>query len=173
LSREKANKYVEYPLEICYNEPTVNVADNLKGEEPMSKSDTKICALYERLSREDDDVLQGHSNSNSILTQKQLLSDYAKNQGFRNIRHYTDDGTSGVRFEREAWQELIADVEAGKIAQILCKDMSRLGCDHVQVGPYMELFRKKEVCFIRSILSRCLKTFHKKYSPEHADCSRL
>ena len=111
----------------------------------MRKSETKICALYERLSREDDDV-QGQSNS--ITTQKQLLADYAKSQGFTNIRHYTDDGTSGVRFEREAWQELIADVEAGKVAQVLCKDMSRLGRDHVQVGLIMEIFRKADVRFI-------------------------
>ena len=111
----------------------------------MRKSDGKICALYERLSREDDDA-QGQSNS--IITQKQLLADYAKSQGFTNTRHYTDDGTSGVRFEREAWQELIADVEAGKIAQVLCKDMSRLGRDHVQVGLIMEIFRKADVRFI-------------------------
>jgi DNA invertase Pin-like site-specific DNA recombinase len=111
----------------------------------MRQSETGICALYERLSREDDDV-QGQSNS--IVNQKQLLTDYAKSQGFTNIRHYTDDGTSGVRFEREAWQELIADVEAGKIAQLLCKDMSRIGREHVQVGTFMELFRKKEIRFI-------------------------
>jgi len=111
----------------------------------MRQSDANICALYERLSREDDDV-QGQSNS--IINQRQLLADYAKSQGFTNVRHYTDDGTSGVRFQREAWQELIANVEAGKIAQILCKDMSRVGREHVQVGTYMELFRKAEVRFI-------------------------
>jgi len=142
---ENINNSIENPAEICYTEHTVNEADSPKGETPMRKSDSKICALYERLSREDDDV-QGQSNS--IITQKQLLADYAKSQGFTNIQHYTDDGTSGVRFEREAWQELIADVEAGKIAQILCKDMSRLGRDHVQVGMYMELFRQREVRFI-------------------------
>ena len=136
---------VEKPTQICYDELAVNEADSLKGDSPMRKSDFFIDALYERLSREDDDV-QGQSNS--IVTQKQLLTDYAKSHGFTNTRHYTDDGTSGVRFEREAWQELIADVEAGKIRTIICKDMSRLGRDHVQVGVYMELFRKKDVRFI-------------------------
>ena len=144
-SAQKMKFAVESPAEICYDEVAVNEADSLKGDNPMRKSELKICALYERLSREDDDV-QGQSNS--ITTQKQLLADYAKSQGFTNIRHYTDDGTSGVRFEREAWQELIADVEAGKIAQVLCKDMSRLGRDHVQVGLIMEIFRKADVRFI-------------------------
>ena len=130
MNEEKFNKTVENPAEICYDEYAVNEADSLKGESPMRKSEVKICALYERLSREDDDV-QGQSNS--IITQKQLLTDYAKSQGFTNIRHYTDDGTSGVRFEREAWQELIADVEAGKIAQILCKDVSRFGREYQNI----------------------------------------
>ena len=111
----------------------------------MNRQEAKICALYERLSREDDDI-QGESNS--IQNQKQYLLDYAKSQGFTNIRHYTDDGTSGVRFQREAWQDLIADVESDKVSIILTKDMSRVGREHVQVGMYMELFRKKEVRFI-------------------------
>ena len=144
-SAEKLKFTVENPDEICYDEDAVNEADNLKGAYPMRKSDTKICALYERLSREDDDA-QGQSNS--IATQKQLLADYAKSQGFTNIRHYTDDGISGTTFQRDAWQELITDVEAGKIAQILCKDMSRLGRDHVQVGLIIERLRRAEVRFI-------------------------
>jgi DNA invertase Pin-like site-specific DNA recombinase len=57
-------------------------------------SNNKFCALYERLSR--DDELQGPSNS--ILNQKQMLEDYAKKNGFTNIRHFTDDGLSGTRF---------------------------------------------------------------------------
>ncbi|MCL2199420.1 MAG: recombinase family protein [Defluviitaleaceae bacterium] len=144
-SAEKVKFTVANPTEICYDEVAVNEAASLKGDNPMRKSDIKICALYERLSREDDDV-QGQSNS--IVTQKQLLADYAKSNGFTNTRHYTDDGTSGTTFQRDAWQELIADVEAGKIAQVLCKDMSRLGRDHVQVGLIMEIFRKADVRFI-------------------------
>lgn len=46
----------------------------------------KITALYERLSH--DDELQGESNS--ISNQKRLLEDYAKRNGFGNIRHFTE-----------------------------------------------------------------------------------
>ena len=142
---EKVNISVDSYSKICYTGLAVNEADSLKGEEPMRKSEMMICALYERLSREDDDA-QGQSNS--IKNQKQLLEDCAKSQKFTNTCHYTDDGTSGVRFEREAWQQLIADVEAGNVSVIIVKDMSRLGRDHVQVGMYMELFRQKAVRFI-------------------------
>ena len=66
-------------------------------------------ALYERLSR--DDELEGESNS--IVNQKKLLEGYAEENGFKNIRHYTDDGFTGGDFERPGWQQLVADVEAG------------------------------------------------------------
>jgi DNA invertase Pin-like site-specific DNA recombinase len=46
----------------------------------------KITALYERLSSEDD--LQGESNS--IVNQKKLLDDYARKNGFKNTRHFTE-----------------------------------------------------------------------------------
>lgn len=53
---------------------------------------TKITALYERLSR--DDELQGPSNS--ILNQQAFLEDYAKRNGFTNVRHFTDVGRYGA-----------------------------------------------------------------------------
>ena len=59
----------------------------------MSRT-SKITALYERLSRDDD--LNGESNS--ITNQKKYLEDYARRNGFENIRHFTDDGFSGVNF---------------------------------------------------------------------------
>ena len=47
-----------------------------------------ITALYPRLSHEDE--LQGESNS--ISNQKRILETYAKQNGFTNLRWYTDDG---------------------------------------------------------------------------------
>ena len=52
----------------------------------MSRT-SKITALYERLSRDDD--LNGESNS--ITNQKKYLEDYARRNGFENIRHFTDE----------------------------------------------------------------------------------
>ena len=53
-----------------------------------------VTALYCRLSR--DDELQG--DSNSIINQKRILETYAKQNGFSNLRWYTDDGYSGANF---------------------------------------------------------------------------
>ena len=47
-----------------------------------------ITALYPRLSHEDE--LQGESNS--ISNQKRILEAFAKQNGFTNLRWYTDDG---------------------------------------------------------------------------------
>ena len=84
----------------------------------------------------------------SIQNQKAMLSEYATKCGFTNIRHFVDDGKTGVNFERDGWQELIAEVEAGNVSACILKDMTRFGRDHVQVGVYMELFRKHGVRFI-------------------------
>ena len=93
-------------------------------------TEQQITALYERLSR--DDELAGESNS--IQTQKAILADYAAAHGFLNCVHYTDDGYSGGNFDRPAWQEMIADIEAGKVSAVIVKDMSRVGRDYLQTG---------------------------------------
>lgn len=108
-------------------------------------ADNKIDALYERLSR--DDELSGESNS--IVNQKIMLENYAAQNGFSNIRHYTDDGYSGGNFERPAWKQLVADIESGKVRTVIAKDMSRIGRDYLQTGFYTEiLFRESGVRFI-------------------------
>ena len=118
-----------------------------RKEYPMNRQpdQTKITALYSRLSR--DDELAGESNS--ITNQKSLLADYAAKNGFLNIRHFSDDGYSGVNFNRPGWKELIAEIEAGDVAVVLAKDMSRIGRDYLQTGFYTEVFfREKNVRFI-------------------------
>ena len=105
----------------------------------------KITALYERLSRDDDQ----EGESNSIVNQKRYLESYAAEHGFTNCRHYTDDGWSGGNFDRPGWKSLIADVEAGKVGVILAKDMSRVGRNYLETGFYTEVFfRKHDVRFI-------------------------
>ncbi len=110
----------------------------------MPKQKKYITALYERLSHDDD--LQGESNS--IVNQKSILEDFARQQGFNNIRHYTDDGISGTRFDRPGFQAMIEDVKNGDVGIICLKDMSRFGRDYLQVGSYMELIRKAGVRLI-------------------------
>lgn len=78
----------------------------------------KMTALYERISREDSST----DTSLSILRQKEYLEAYAAANSFENCQHYTDDGFSGRNFERPGWQQLIADIDSGKIGAVLVKD---------------------------------------------------
>ena len=108
----------------------------------MSKR--KITALYERLSRDDDQ--QGESNS--IANQKKLLESYAAQHGFPNAVHFTDDGISGTRFDRPGFMALMKEVEAGNVEYLCLKDMSRMGRDYLKVGQIMEILRQKGVRLI-------------------------
>ena len=104
-----------------------------------------ITALYERLSRDDEQA----GESNSITNQKAYLENYAQQHGFSNCRHYTDDGYSGGNFERPGWKRLIADVEAGKVSTVIAKDMSRIGRNYLETGYYTEVyFRQYHVRFL-------------------------
>ena len=111
----------------------------------MKQTEEKITALYERLSRDDDNA----GDSNSIVNQKKYLESYARQRGYTNCRHYTDDGWSGGNFDRPAWKQLVADIEAGKVAHVIVKDMSRAGRDYLQTGFYTEVFfRQHSVHFV-------------------------
>ena len=108
---------------------------------------SKITALYSRLSVGDEDRDGGESNS--IQNQKKLLEDYAKEHGFTNCVHFTDDGWSGANFDRPNWKRMIEGIEKGEIAAVLVKDLSRVGRDYLQVGFYTEvMFREKGVRFV-------------------------
>ncbi|WP_156072800.1 recombinase family protein [Faecalibacterium prausnitzii] len=111
----------------------------------LRQTTPKITALYPRLSHEDE--LQGESNS--ISNQKRILETYAKQNGFTNLRWYTDDGYSGANFQRPGFQSMLADIEAGLVGTVIVKDMSRLGRNYLQVGMYTDMiFPQKGVRFI-------------------------
>jgi DNA invertase Pin-like site-specific DNA recombinase len=75
-------------------------------------------ALYLRLSRDEDTK----SESNSITNQRQILTDYAAQNGYRVAGEYVDDGISGVTFERRGFQEMLSMIEAGEIERVIVKD---------------------------------------------------
>ena len=92
-------------------------------------------ALYVRLSVEDGDK----GESNSVINQKQLLSDYiSENNDFNFYDYYVDDGYSGTDFDRPAFKRLLDDMKNKKFNTIIVKDLSRLGRNYIEVGNYIE-----------------------------------
>ena len=77
----------------------------------------RITALYCRLSR--DDELVGESNS--IKNQKLILSKYAEDNKFQNIRFFVDDGYSGTTFTRPAFMEIMDLAEQRQNWNYYCK----------------------------------------------------
>ena len=110
----------------------------------MIQSD-KITALYCRLSQED---LQA-GESESIQNQKIILQRYADEHHFLNTRFFVDDGFSGVSFDRKGLQEMLQEVEAGHVATVITKDLSRLGRNYLKTGELIEvIFPEYEVRYI-------------------------
>lgn len=105
-------------------------ANYIKGQ-----SETKITALYCRLSQ--DDGREG--DSNSISNQKEILLAYAQRNNFPNPQFFTDDGFSGTTFDRPSFIQMENMVEQGLVDTIIVKDLSRFGRNYLDVGNYLEI----------------------------------
>ncbi len=104
----------------------------------------KHAALYCRLSVDDGNI----SGSVSIETQKILLKQYCQSHGITSYEFYCDDGYSGTNFQRPAFQQMLSDINAGKINLVIVKDLSRFGRNYVEVGLQVEHFKEQDVRFI-------------------------
>ena len=76
----------------------------------------------------------------SVENQRLMIEEWGRQHQIPIMRYYIDNGFSGKRFERPAFQEMLRDIEKGKIDCIVAKDLSRLGRDYITVGYYLEMF---------------------------------
>ncbi len=93
-----------------------------------------LCAGYDRLSDADNK----NDESSSIQSQKMIIDSFAKFNNLKIVKHYIDDGYSGGNFDRPEFQEMIKDIENGKINCVITKDLSRLGREMYKTGKYIE-----------------------------------
>ena len=101
--------------------------------------------LYCRLSQEDSQ----EGDSNSVVNQKNILFNYAKQNRFLNPTFFIDDGYSGTSFERPGFQKMLDEVEAGNVSCVIVKDLSRFGRNFAMTGMYTNItFAKHNVRFI-------------------------
>lgn len=73
-------------------------------------------------------------NSNSIVNQKNILLQYAKDNRFPNPTFFVDDGYSGTNFDRPGFQKMLDEIESGNVAVCITKDLSRLGRNSAMTG---------------------------------------
>lgn len=90
---------------------------------------------YTRLSKDDGDK----EESDSINNQKALIQRYAENHPELHLTgHYSDDGYTGVNFNRPGFQEMMEEIRNGEINCIIVKDLSRFGRNYIETGRYIE-----------------------------------
>lgn len=94
----------------------------------------KITALYCRLSQED--MQAGESGS---IQHQNDTSTLCGRTPFFEHKVFVDDGFSGVSFEREGLQAMLQEVEAGRVATVITKDLSRLGRNYLKTGELIEI----------------------------------
>lgn len=80
-----------------------------------------MIALYPRVSTQEQ-----AENGHSIDEQTERMKKYCEAMGWKEIKVYTDAGFSGGNTNRPALQQLIKDVEAGKIERVLVYKLDRL-----------------------------------------------
>lgn len=93
-------------------------------------------AIYCRLSKEDGD----DTESNSIKTQKLIIENYCKRNGWAIYDTYVDDGYSGMNYDRPGFQRMHQDIIDAKVNVVITKDLSRLGRNYILTGYYYQVF---------------------------------
>ena len=128
---------------IIPSTPILSADPNVK--EDVMTDQQKITILYCRLSNADSQDRE----SNSIQNQRELLTKYAQDHGYTNLKILVDDGYTGTNFQRPGVQEGFELVKQGLVGCWLCKDLSRFGRDYLTVGQYTDIiFPSYDVRFI-------------------------
>ena len=128
---------------IILSTPILSADPNVK--EDVMTDQQKITILYCRLSNEDSQ----DGESNSIQNQRELLTKYARDHGYTNLKILVDDGYTGTNFNRPGVQEGFDPVKQGLVGCWLVKDLSRFGRDYLTVGQYTDIiFPSYDVRFI-------------------------
>ena len=127
---------------------------NKKKEKPDHLTTKWSVGEYNRLSKEDGDKPESDSIQNQhSINQKHL--DYLQEQGeqIESVTVYSDDGYAGGSFQRPRYQDMIRDIECGKINCIIFKDNSRLGRNYPELGRLMEDYFPQKGVRVISVLN--------------------
>ena len=96
----------------------------------MNRQFDKITVVYTRIDYPGD--------IQCIEEQKKTVQRYAEEQGFTNIRHYSDNGFTGTHNNRPSFQQMLRDMESGQIARIIVKDLGRLFRGYIENADFLD-----------------------------------
>lgn len=87
----------------------------------MADIDNRMTALYLRVSTQEQ-AQEGYS----ITEQEERLKMYAASRGWKIYNVYTDPGYSGAKTDRPALQQMVRDIEKGRIGRVVVYKLDRL-----------------------------------------------
>ncbi len=106
------------------------------------------CAIYTRKSSEEG----LEQEFNSLHAQREACEAYIKSQRHEGwtclAQHYDDGGLSGATMDRPALQQLLADIQAGKIDTVVTYKVDRLTRSLADFAKIVEIFDAKGVSFV-------------------------
>lgn len=85
------------------------------------------------------------ANDFAIKTQQETLSNYASEKGLSVGTVYSDNGASGLSFDRPAFQEMMAAVDKGDVDCIIVNNISRISRNYLQFAKWVDDMRDKNV----------------------------
>lgn len=94
--------------------------------------------LYARVSKEEQ----------NIETQLVALRDYCQRNNYEILEEYLDNGVSGAKDSRPAFDRLLADMRSGKINCVLTYKLDRIGRSLQHLLNLFEEFQNRKVEFI-------------------------
>ncbi|WP_160669681.1 recombinase family protein [Clostridium sp. C8-1-8] len=103
----------------------------------------KVMAIYTRVS-----TIEQAESGYSIDEQERLLLEYCNKNDIDVYKCYSDRGISGKDIKhRPALKELLQDVEAGKVTDVICWKINRLSRKLSDVLKIVDIFEKNNVTF--------------------------
>lgn len=100
--------------------------------------------IYRRISDEEDKKEESLENQQKIILD--FLKDYSDIQV---IEVYTDNGFTGMNYQRPGFQKMFKDILSGKINCVIVKDVSRLGRHYILTSEFIEqIFPKLKIRLI-------------------------
>ena len=119
--------------------------------------------VYCRLSKEDDDIREGESQS--ISHQREIIEGFCKKKGWRVEDVYVDDGYSGTTSNRPSLQRLMNDIGEKRLNVVVTKDYSRLGRDNLFTEQLREIWFPKHNCRYVAINDNIDTMYEDEYAP--------
>lgn len=108
---------------------------DLAAASPVLETEGSRAAGYRRLSVENGD----DAEKNSLDNQKMIVEHFVRDRSdIVIVDYYTDNGCTGMNYNRPGFLRMMEDVRAGKIDCIIVKDISRFGRHFVMTTEYVE-----------------------------------